>query len=167
MGSGQNLEAIETRHGQMWTLSDVELSSSRVTIQPSHPASRSPYTTTVDTFTRGGIQIRRLELGHCVRDDEWKQFVELNKVHSSPHSGCAAPDIWIAFISIVHAEERTIRKASSTVHTRSETLPPSSRLSFGFAISKEVPCRQAATLPGQVPILGSPKNLTHFDRWRL
>ena len=58
-----------------------------------------------DIFIRDGIQIRRLESGRCVREDEWRQFVELNEVRSSPRSGCAVSDIGTAFISILHVKE--------------------------------------------------------------
>lgn len=56
-----------------------------------------------DTFTRDGVEIRRLESGRCVREDEWEQFVELNEARTSAHSSSDASDINAALTYPVHA----------------------------------------------------------------
>jgi hypothetical protein len=80
-----------------------------------------------DTFTRDGIEIRRLKYGRCVREDEWKQFVEINEVYPSARSGCGVSDIGLALTCIIHVKERTVREASSAVQTHSGTRSPPSQ----------------------------------------
>ena len=57
-----------------------KLASPRVAL-PSPPfPSHSPHNMTTNIFIRDGIQIRRLDSGCFVLEDEWRQFVELNEV---------------------------------------------------------------------------------------
>ena len=79
--------------------------------RPLHPL-------TTEIFTQDGIKIRRFESGRCVREDEWRRFVEVNEVRSSTHSGCGMFDIGVALTPIIHVKKRTVREASSAIQTR-------------------------------------------------
>lgn len=83
--------------------------------------SHLPHIMTAEIFTRDGVKIRRLKSGHCVREDEWKQFVEINEVRSSPCFGCGISDIGLDLVFIIYVKERTVRGASSAIHTRPKT----------------------------------------------
>ena len=76
---------------------------------------------TANVFIRDGVKIRRLKFGNCAREDEWKQFVEINEVRSSPNFRCGISDIGLDLGFIIHVKERTIREASSDIYTRPKT----------------------------------------------
>jgi len=76
---------------------------------------------TANVFIRDGVKIRRLKFGNCVREDEWKQFVEINEVRSSPNFRRGISDIGLDLAFIIHVKERTIRETSSAIHTRPKT----------------------------------------------
>ena len=68
-----------------------------------HP-SDSPSTLTTEVFVKDGIGIRRLESGHCIREDEWTQFAHINQVRSTEVVQAWRPsDVWAGLGFILHA----------------------------------------------------------------
>ena len=62
-------------------------------------------------FFRNGIEVRRLKSGHRVREDEWQEYVKINKVSSSHlfiRLTSTTPDIGLGLVRVIYAEERTV-----------------------------------------------------------
>lgn len=115
-----------------------------------------------NVFTKDGIEIRRLESGRCVREDEWEQFVELNEVRYSAHSGCDVSDIGAALRSVVHVTERAIREAPSIIQTHSETRSPPSQTELWVRDPKEFIQFRRVALENN---LSDPEELNTTDSW--
>ena len=117
---------------------------------------------TADILIRDGIQIRRLKSGRCVREDEWKQFVALNEVRSSPHPDVlyltSGQPLYLSYMLRNEPFEKLplpYRPVQKLDHH-----PP--RLSFGFAIPNEVLQFRRVALENH---LGDPDEVSTTTSW--
>ena len=80
--------------------------------------------TNTEVVTVEGVEVRRIKPGVYVREDEWQGYLEFNEVRPVVHlSSCFPADLTVALESVLHAQTRTIRRASSGLFPLSRTRP--------------------------------------------
>ena len=92
---------------------------------------------TAEVFVKDGVEIRRLNSGQCVQEDEWTQFVYVNEVRSR-HRRCARLTLGqVLHLSYMLKNEpfEKLPVPYRPVRRRGHHPP---RLSLGFAIRKEL-----------------------------
>ena len=94
---------------------------------------------TTEVFVKDGVEVRKLKSGRCVREDEWTQFVHVNKVRSA---WVSQGGVCLTLGQILHLSYMLKNEPFDKLPLPYRPVeqhghhPP--RLSLGFAIRKEL-----------------------------
>ena len=90
--------------------------------------------TETELLALGGVEVRRINPAIYVREDEWQGYLEFNEVRPVIHllAPSSPANLTIAHESVLHAQARTVRRASFAIFllSRVRPLPPHTGLRF-------------------------------------